>query len=692
MKLCHQLPGRIRVRLSEAEIGSRSAGQLESLVRTLPSIYSATFTPKTKTLLIYHKTTDRMVLTELQSLFKVRKSTGVQALSNLTAALVYERALRFKLSPANQGIFLIGSFLELWRLNPDVFKAGTRQLLKRRPTADSLTMISVLAAYATRQPLTATTIIIMSGIADYIGQLTDEKSRQFLQQSLQQKDLLVHQVNEGKIESVPLKKIKVGDTLHVYTGEKILVDGIVTSGSAEVDEAGITGEFQTAKKTQGDPVYASTVVAHGQLELTATKLGSETEEAAIYQLLQEAEDNKSELQKVADRLAQKMVLLSFGAALLTYGLKRNLAQAIGVLVVDFVCGIKLSSEVAILTTMNRFTERGVVIKGGRAIENAAKVKEVVFDKTGTLTTGQPEIQTIYPAKGVTKQELLTAAAYAEQHANHPLSRVILAAAEELTVPELALTDEENRIGYGIVAQNYHGQTVCVGSDKLMVQQEIDFSQLDLPAQAENRIYVALAEKPLGVIVIDDAIRNQMAPTITELKRSGITELTMLTGDKTTVANDVAQTVGLTNVYSRLLPQDKVKYVKKARQKHPVMMIGDGLNDSAALKWSDVGVAIGHEASDAAKSAGDILIQADQPEIISEIVAAAQKTLKVIEQNYRIVFLLNSTAIALSVAGKINPIVGSVIHNSTTIGVILRSLLTLSGERRKSDGRTNRRFA
>lgn len=691
MKVCHQLPGRIRVRLSEAEIDSRSAGELESLVRRLPEVYSANFTPQTNTLLIYHERSTSEVTANLKSLFEPKRSIAWQAASNLVAAFMFERSLKHKLSPFTQGVFLLGSFLELWRLNPQVFKMGTKQLLKRKPTADSLTMISVLAAYGTRQPLTATTVMIMSGIADHIGDLTDEKSRQFLQRSLREKDLLVHRVTADKIETVPLKRIKVGDRLHVYTGEQILVDGEVTAGHAQVNEAGITGEFQAAPKKTGDQVYASTVVESGQLELLATKLGAETEEAAIYQLLQEAEENKSELQKVADRLAQKMVLLSFGAAALTYGLKRNLAQAIGVLVVDFVCGVKLSSEVAILTTMNRFTKQGVVIKGGRSIENAAKVKEVVFDKTGTLTTGRPEIQKLYPAEDVSETELLQAAAYAEQHANHPLSRVIVKAAAQLPLPELALSDEENRIGYGIIAQNYHDQTVVVGSDKLMKQQKIDFSEFVVPLQAENKIYVALDQKPLGVIVVDDAIRNKMAPTIQDLKQHGIEKLTMLTGDKSAVAENVASTLGLTNVHSRLLPQDKVNYVKAARKDHPVMMIGDGLNDSAALKWSDVGVTIGQEASDAAKSAGDILIQADQPEIISEIVAAAQKTMQTIEQNYRIVFLLNSAAIGLSVAGKINPIVGSIIHNSTTIGVILRSLVTLNGERRGRDGRAYRRI-
>lgn len=684
MKLVHQLPGRLRLHLKQ-ELKNYSEVQIEAIARSVPGIYSANCNRFSGSLLLYYdpqQISPGKIRQELNWSFNqhwIFKQRAAAALVALISAAVLEHSYE-QLPNHWRKPLLGGSLLLSAALDPKVFTRGFKQLLRLKPTADSLTMVSILAAYLIKQPVTATTVMIMSGISNLIEEITDRRSHSYLENSLKYRGQTVHRLKAGKWQDIPLNQVKQGDLLACYTGEKILVDGQVVDGKASVNEAGITGEFQLAKKRPGDQVFASTVVEQGQLEITATKLGSQTEEAAIYQLLQEAQSNKSELQKTADRLAQQMVGISFTAAGLTYWLQRNLLKAISVLVVDFVCGVKLSSEIAILTAMNHFTQQQVVVKGGRTIENAAMIKEVIFDKTGTLTTGQPTVQKISLAAGVSQPELLAAVGYGEQHVNHPIGRAImkLVKRHDIDLETLRLEDEEVLTGYGIIAHNFHGQNVYIGSEKLMKQHAISGfeQQVELQDPTARVIYIAVDQQPLGIIVLNDQIRTKMKQTITKLRELGVAKVTMLTGDKQAVAQQVGQQLQLDHVASGLLPRDKVDYVKNAQQQWPVMMVGDGLNDAAALKWSMVGVTLGKNASGAAKNACDVLIQDDRPEVISEIIETSQQTMRIIKQNYTAVFTLNTADIILSLNGRIKPVLSAIIHNGTTIGVILHSLIKL----------------
>jgi cation-transporting P-type ATPase C len=684
LKLVHQLSGRLRLRL-KAELKKYSESQIEVITRSIPGIYSANCNRNSGSLLLYYDPEHisvEQIKEELNWHFNQRRifeQRGLAAVTALVGAVALEKS--YQQLPQQWRQPLLGTSLLLGvSLDPKVFTSGLQHLLKFQPNADSLTMVSILAAYLIKQPVTATTVMIMSSISNIIEEITDRRSHSYLESSLKYHSQLVHCFKAGKWQDIPLKQVKQDDILACYTGEKILVDGQVVAGKANINEAGITGEFQPARKRSGDQVFAGTVVEQGQLEIKAAKLGSQTEEAAIYRLLKEAQSNKSELQKTADRLAQQMVRISFTAAGLTYLLRRSLLKAISVLVIDFVCGVKLSSEIAILAAMNRFTQQKVIVKGGRTIENAAMIKEVVFDKTGTLTTGQPTVQKIFLAADVTQSQLLEAVGYGEQHVNHPIGRAImkLVKQHQVSLENLRLEDEEVLTGYGIIAHNFHGQDVYIGSEKLMKQHSISGfdQQVELQDPTARAIYVAVDQQPLGIIVLNDQIRTKMKQTITKLRQLGVKKITMLTGDKQAVAQQVGQQLNIDHVVSELLPRDKVNYVKRAQQQWAVMMVGDGLNDAAALKWSMVGVTLGKNASGAAKNACDVLIQEDRPEVISEIIETSQQTMQIIRQNYAAVFALNTAAIILSLSGNIKPILSAIIHNGTTIGVILHSLIKL----------------
>ena len=687
MRIIHQLTGRLRIQLTRKEVQPWTKKNLEACARRTAYIYSANYSELTRSLLVYyeHQTNADEIITSLSENIAPQqsfsKSRALNLMGMLGESLLTEEYLKKYGTNFGTRSLVALNLLGNIKLNPHVFKKGITQLIKFHPTAESLTAVSVLAASLTLQPLTATIVMLMSGFSDYLEKLTSRQSHNFLYNSVRKNSKLIHRVENNEVVDVPLAKVKSGEIIAFYTGEKVLVDGEVMAGNAVINEANITGEYQSVVKSKGSSVFAGTLIESGQLRVKAEKLGTQTEEAAIYRLLAEAETNKSKLQKSADILAQKMVPISFGAATVTYLLTQNWLKAVGILVIDFVCGVKLSSEIAILATMNHFTQKGIVIKGGQAIENTAQVKEVIFDKTGTLTVGRPVIQKYLVAAGFSQNELLRAGAYAEQHASHPLGRAIMAENEKrgLDYPNLQIADEEVIIGYGIVARNYQGgNTVAVGSLKLMKKQKVQgFEQISARyAELNNAIYLAVNNRALGIVLISDQVRPAMAETIQQLRQLNITKITMLTGDKSAAAAEVAEQLKITNVKSELLPKDKVDYIKKAQRDHPVMMVGDGLNDSAALNWSTVGVALGSHASDAAKSASDIFINDGHPEVISDAVYASQKTMRVIKQNYAGVLGFNVSAIFLSFNGKINPVIGAFIHNGTTIGVILRSLLKL----------------
>jgi len=684
MQKIHQLPGRMRIRLSEEEAVFRVPSEIEARLRQLPQIKSVNFQPITRSLLIYYEDlTARGLWSELVRIFQPEKASLIHTCKNiihsLVVAVLAERQLRKKGTGLLSGLLLATSFVENFCLNPAIFTSGFKQLIKLKPSADSLTLVSILAAYLIKQPITGTTVMGMSSLSNALGDWTNQRSRSSLRYSISNQEKQVNVKQDAAVKQIPLKDVQLNDHVIFYTGEKILVDGRIYSGEALIDEASITGEFANKHKEKADSVYASSVVVSGQIEVIAEKIGKETEEAAIYQLLEEAEKNESQLQKTADRLANKMVPLSFASASVTYLLTRDFVKSLGVLVIDFVCGIKLSSEVAVLSTMNHFTQKEVVVKGGQAIENAADVKEIVFDKTGTLTTGQPTVIKIVPRADHKKEDILRAAAYAEQHSYHPLAFAIMQEAKKRKIPfpDLALEDEKVVTGSGVIAANYYGKEVIVGSKEFLLEQLDSVSDSFKQEETINKgVYLCVDHEPIGVIVINDMIRENMKETIQQLKKSGIKRTTILTGDQFKPAQEVADELAIDHIASQMLPKEKVAYIKEAAKKYPVMMVGDGINDSAALKWSQLGVTLGNRVSEAAQNSSDIMIQNDQPELLSEIVAQSQKTMQIIGQNYRWVFLLNTLAIGLSLTGRISPIVSAFIHNATTLGVIGRSYLKL----------------
>lgn len=424
-----------------------------------------------------------------------------------------------------------------------------------------------------------------------------------------------------------------------------------------------------------DQVYGGSILQDGHLVVLVEKVGDDTAISLIVKLLEEAQEKKAPIQHMADHLAEKMVPVSFGLALLTFLLTRSVNRALNMLVIDFVCGIKLSTATALYASIGKAAKMGAVVKGSNHIEAMAKLDTVLLDKTGTITEGTPFVQQVVPYGGYNKEEVIRLASAAEKNSSHPIADAIIRQAKEWKV-EIPLRDDhakvDNIIGKGILT-SIQGKQVVVGSLRFMKELKIKMDHfVEKLEKDESFIYVAYDQVLIGAISIFDRIRVGMDRAVQNLRQHGIQDIVMLTGDKQTVARQLARSLRLNAYHAETLPEDKAKYVKQYKQNRTVMMVGDGINDAPALAHATIGVTMGRKRTDIACEASDIMITSDNPKVLPELVGLSKKTMNIIKQNFVVTFLVNGGAIILGALGIISPVAGAAIHNAATIGVVLNS--------------------
>ena len=475
-----------------------------------------------------------------------------------------------------------------------------------------------------------------------------------------------------------MEEVRTGDTIAAHTGEKIVVDGHVSGGSAAVNQASITGESNPAMKHAGSPVYAGSVIEAGELLITVEKVGKDTSLAHIVHLVEEAQSRKAPVQNFADQMANFLVPVSFLGAAIVYGATRDWQRVLNLLFIDFSCGLKLSTATAISAAISAAAKRGILVKGGNYIEALAETDTVVLDKTGTLTVGVPQISFTRTAPGVDEKEMILLAASAEQHSVHPLAVAIQKYVKEhgWTVPQHASSKTVVARGMEAVVpdfETYAGGTVRVGSRKFLQENGIrDAAGIDTGLAGKNLLYVARDQKLLGIIGIEDPVRPAMKKTLNQMRRHGIDEIVMLTGDSKAVAAQVARDMDIDSYHAEILPEDKSSYVNKLKQRGTVMMVGDGINDAPALAFADVGVSLGGRQTDIAAESSAVTIHSEDPERLMEALRLGRRTMRLVHQNFLATILVNSSAMLLGALGRINPLWAAVIHNTATLAVVLNS--------------------
>jgi cation-transporting P-type ATPase C len=563
-------------------------------------------------------------------------------------------------------------------LSGRTFVSGAwRTLARRRPlTTDTLVSAATVASIFLRESVTALTVIWLLNLGEYFHSLVLRRSRRAIRALLELDDVDVWVV-VGNVEvSTPLERVVPGDLIVVHAGRRLPIDGRIEEGTGTLNEAPITGESMPVVRNPGDQVYAGTVLLAGRLRVRVVHVGSETAVGRLIDRVEEAQGSRAPLQTTGDRFARRFVPLSFALAVMVLVLTRDIRRALTMLLVACPCAAGLATPTAVSGAVGNGARRGILIKGGRPLEILAGANAVVFDKTGTLTSGVPTVARVISCNGShTPEEVLSIAANAELHSDHPLGLAVVAHARD---HELVIEPHEEcrvLIGRGVQA-DWQGNRILVGSSSLLEQfgvqvpAEAERQCARHTADAETMMYVAYCDDVIGLIGVRDHVRPEAAEALADLRRLRVPRLRMLTGDGEASAAAVAGDLGITEWRSRMLPDEKFDEIRALREEGcTVAMVGDGINDAPALALAHVGIAMGTAGSDVAIEAADIALASDDLRRLGTAMRLSRRTIGVIRQNYTIALGVNASGVALGAFGLLNPLLAAVLHNLSTLLVV-----------------------
>lgn len=713
-EVVHKIRGRVRIKSKALKYFGKLKNEVEKQLEQVRYIESAKISSVTGTVVIYFddiNVTDDNLIALIQNTLnvylveiykneraensknivierKLQEESPEEIIKKMTAAGILLIYNIFKKAPAAPVVGIKRLFnpntLAVLSLAAPVISNGLGCLVKnKRPNADTLSSSAIISSLLLGKEKTALTIMIMEEFAELLTVYTMKKTRGAIKDMLSVGENYVWKVMEnGSIQKVAIEEISKGDKIVVQTGEKISVDGVITKGEAYIDQSSITGEYMPVTKKVGENVFAGTIIKNGNITIEAEKVGDERTVSRIIKLVEDANFNKAQIQNYADNFSAQLIPLNFLLAGIVYGTTRNIQKAMSMLVIDYSCGIRLSTAAAFSAAINTAAKNGILIKGSNYIEEISKADTIIFDKTGTITEGKPSVQTIKLLdKNIGENKMLAYAAAAEETSTHPLAVAILNEVKErgLEIPN----HTENKV---IVARGIETEVgdsiIRVGSKKFMEENGIstDNSHDEVKVilgRGEILIYVAKDDKLIGLIGVTDPPRENIKRTINRLRGQGIDEIVLLTGDLEQQAQTIASRMSIDSYESELLPEDKARNILALQSRGSnVIMIGDGINDAPALSYANIGVALGSTRTDVAMEAADITITKDDPLLVPEVIGLSKKTVKTIKENFAMAIGINSFALVLGATGILPAIYSSVIHNMSTILVVGNSLKLL----------------
>ncbi|WP_371671352.1 heavy metal translocating P-type ATPase [Streptomyces sp. NBC_00289] len=493
------------------------------------------------------------------------------------------------------------------------------------------------------------------------------------------KDVAV--LREGREVRVPVARLTVGDRFVVRPGEKIATDGTVVEGVSAVDAALLTGESVPVDVAVGDPVTGATVNAGGRLVVEASRVGADTRLARMAKLVADAQNGKAEVQRLADRVSGVFVPVVVLVAVATFGgwlgatgdTAAAFTAAVAVLIIACPCALGLATPTALLVGTGRGAQLGILIKGPEVLESTRRVDTVVLDKTGTVTTGRMALQAVYVAEGVDERQVLRLAGALEHASEHPVARAVAAGAEKRVGPLPAVERFENVPGRGVRGR-VEGHEVAVGrlAELSVLPEELARAKDGAERDGRTAVVIGWDGAARAVVAVADAVRETSAEAVRELRALGLTPV-LLTGDNQAVAEAVAHEVGIDRVIAEVLPEDKVDVVRRLRAEgRTVAMVGDGVNDAAALATADLGLAMG-TGTDAAIEAGDLTLVRGDLRVAADAIRLSRRTLAVIKGNLVWAFGYNVAALPLAAAGLLNPMIAGAAMAFSSVFVVTNSL-------------------
>lgn len=566
---------------------------------------------------------------------------------------------------------------------PILYGALTALFCEKTISSELLVSTAIAASVAIGEIFAAGEIAFIMAIGEILEDITVNRAKkgisQLIKLSPQQGRKIIKENGKTTEKIVPIEEIYKDDILRVLPGEMIPVDGKIIFGNSSVDQSIMTGESLPIDKTIGDEVFCGTVNCDGSIDIIATKIGKDSSLQKLIRMVKEAEENKAPMQRIVDKWAGWLVPAALIIAVAAYFITSDIIRAVTVLVVFCPCALALATPTSIMAAVGQAAKNGVLIKSGEALEKMGKVNCIAFDKTGTLTFGKLKISDIITTSSATENELLKLACSSEKRSEHPLGKAIVEHGKKQNVEFLEMEDFKMIPGKGIAAKIENNEIYCGNSRFLQEQgiildENIESILENLRKQGKVSILVGKNRECIGIIALSDTIRPTAKEIVVKLKNMG-TRVVLLTGDHKQTADYFAEEVGIENVYSELLPAEKVTYIKKLEEDgNKVCMIGDGVNDAPALKTADVGVSMASMGTDIAVEASDIALMGDNIEKIPYLKKLSTATIKTIKFNITASMVINLAAIILSVMGLLNPITGALVHNVGSVLVVLNAAL------------------
>ena len=490
---------------------------------------------------------------------------------------------------------------------------------------DLLAITAVAATLAVGQYWAAMIVLIMLVGGDSLEDYASKKAHTELKALLDNSPQTAHKVVADKLIDIKVDEANIGDQLVVKPGETVPVDGHIIKGSSMFDESSLTGESRPITKNVSDTVYSGSINGDSAITMTVDKLAKDSQYQRLIQLVKQADSTPAHFVRMADRYAVPFTGIAFVIAGIAWFVSKDPVRFAEVLVVASPCPLILAAPVALVSGMSRSSRNGIVVKTGSVLEKMATAKTAAFDKTGTITSGRLFVDQIKPVAGTTKEELLSYAASAEQSSGHILARSLLNYAVKHDVNLLEVQQLSEVTGNGVTAQ-IAGQTIKVGKASFVAP------TAQVAETTQTCVYISLNDRYIGTITFIDKLRFEAAQTMQTLRDHGVKHLMMLTGDQQAIAQTIAKEVGIDDVRAKLLPEEKIKALKAVPEsEHPVIMVGDGVNDAPSLTVADVGIAMGAHGATAASESADVVILKDDLLKVAKAVEIAQDTLRIARQ-------------------------------------------------------------
>ena len=560
---------------------------------------------------------------------------------------------------------------------------GSKELLKEGLTSKVLESAAVAISIYRKDYLAANSTNAMLELGEYIEETTVHKSDDLLKELSKPnvEEAWIEKKINGKITEILVKSknIEIGDIVVVGIGNTIPVDGHIVEGTGSVNQVSMTGEAEPIIRYRGDRVISGTIVEEGRFRIWAENVGANTATQRIKHYIENSLNEKSSVQLKANKLANKLVPVTLGLATASYIFAKDFERVASILQADYSCALKLATPVAFKSTISKAGHNGIMIKGAKSIEALSNADTFVFDKTGTLTGGELEVICVesYDDKW-SEDELLNLTASTEEHYFHPVAEAVVKAAKQRGFVHMHHEEVEFIVAHGVKTE-VKGKSVIIGSRHFLEDDEkIDFTEHKDKIENSLRdgrtlLYIAYNGKLLGTITLADELRHNSKEAISKLKKLGVKNIIMLTGDTKQKAEMIANELGINEVRAELLPQDKAKIVKELMNEgKKVAFVGDGINDAPALISAHVGISMSRGA-DIAKATADISLLKDDIMAVVEAKEYANKTMNLINNNFNATVGINSCILAGATFGIFSPIITAFLHNGTTIGLLFNSI-------------------